>query len=157
MYLDTDQNWDLSLDVNGAPSVDVYIPTPGELEAVGAIKVRLGSAGVANFYTTPTAYDEWVFDREDIQAGWNRLYLPSASPTNQYGGGVADYSDVDRMAFIYTYIDDTAYPSAIWHDWFRTVEAQATLSGNYSYKITYVTLNGLESNAGYSSSVISFS
>jgi hypothetical protein len=157
MYLDTDQNWDLSDDVNGSPSVDVYIPTPGELEAVGAIKVRLGSAGVANFYSTPTAYDEWVFDRDDLAAGWNRLYLPSASPTNQMGGGVADYTDVDRMAFIYTYIDESAYTSGIWHDWFRTIDVGGTLSGNYSYKVTYTTRYGIESNAGPASDTISFS
>jgi len=163
MYIETNTatsshaNFDVTDDINGAPSIDIYIPTPLDLEAVGAVRVRLGAAGLCSVGAS-IAYDEWVFDREDLAAGWNRLYLPLDSPTNQNYGGLQDPTTVPAFGVVFTFIDDAARASEyVGLDNLRSVDVGGTLTGNYSYKVTYQTRYGVESNAGPASETITFS
>lgn len=146
-------NMDLSDDVNDTPTIDIYVPTPGELESAGAIRVRLGTD---DDMADGGTYDEWVFDRSDLSAGWNELDLDITAPDNQASGGAADYSAITGLLVRATYVDDSAYTEGVHVDNLKKVATGGVLSGNYSYKVTYVTKYGLESNAGPQSSTISF-
>jgi len=130
----------------------MFLPagTLQKLAASGsAVEIRFGNAGLANA-------DRHTFSLGELVPGWNLLSMVLTAPDSQDGTG-ATLSAIDTWRFTVNFASAATTQSGIlwdrlyYNDEGRPVAAAGapgSLNGTYSYRVTFLTENGLESNAG---------
>ena len=138
-------NMDISTAVGNTALLDVFVQTPSDLENTIGIEIWLGEdTGFASAAV-------YAFSGSSLEIGANTLSLDLLNPTRGIGGGVS-LADVDffRCRFIYasaTTTDTKTYAV----DNFRIntpTSSGGAITGTHSYRVSFVTKYGLESNLG---------
>lgn len=146
----------LTDDISGAGEDTVYVwlfVPAGALQKLAvsgtAIEIRFGNAGLTNA-------DRHNFSVGDLFPGWNLLSFITSSPDSQDGGG-ATLSSIDtwRLRIIFKAAAQTQ-SGFLWDRLYYNDEGRLTsaaggsgaLTGTFSYRVTFLTEYGLESNAG---------
>jgi hypothetical protein len=114
-----------------------------------AAEIQLGDAGLVNA-------DQWQFEVGQLHAGWNLLSIVLVSPSASTGTG-ADLTAIDtiRLSFFTEQVAATQ-DGFRWNQFFATdpgypdvaLGGVGAVIGNVSYRVTYLSRNGVESNAG---------
>lgn len=137
----------------------VFIPA-GTLQKTAtsgtALEVRFGNSGLTNA-------DRHAFSIGDLVPGWNLLSMVTTSPSSQDGAG-ATLSSIDTWRFTYNFTGAAQTQSGFLFDELHYMnEGRATaaladsdgaLVGSFTYRVTYLSEYGHESNAGTASSSI---
>lgn len=133
---------DFSTAVNDEATIWVYIPTPTNLDANNAVEVWLSED--SGFSTTT---DVWTFARPS-SAGWTQLTLDLTTPSRQEGAGV-DLTAVDYVRVRFRFIGNTVAEDGYRIDALQFITSGGgALTGAHTYRVTYLTKYGTESNAG---------
>jgi hypothetical protein len=138
---------DISDVVGSKALLDVFVQTPGDLEQTIGIEVWL-SENTA--FSSAAVYS---FSGASLDAGANTLSLDLTNPTRGVGGGVS-LAQVDFFRVRFIFADATAVTGASLLyavDNFRVntpTNADGAITGVHSYRVTYITKFGLETNAG---------
>jgi hypothetical protein len=116
--------------------------------AAPAILIEIGDTTFAN-------NDQHYVFYGDLLAGWNLIQLDLDNP-DASGGAGATLSNIQKVQ-IWVFTNNNADTfSGVLFDWWYTTDREdcgivgggaGNLTGTYSYRFTYVTKNGLESNA----------
>lgn len=137
----------------------VFIPA-GTLQKTAtsgtALEVRFGGAGL-------TDADRHAFSIGDLVPGWNLLSMVTTSPSSQDGAG-ATLSAIDTWRFTYNFTGAAQTQSGFLFDRLHynnesrvtaaLADSDGALVGSFTYRVTYLTEYGQESNAGTSSDSI---
>ena len=132
-----------NISAQGSFQIWMYIPTPANL-AASAITVQIGDSGLVNTNT-------WIVPQGTVASGWKEYSfdLSQSSSYNQTGtgaplGAVTDIS----VTFNFTAVGrlEDGYRVDSCH--FNQLSGSGPLVGNYTYRVTFVTKSGVESNAG---------
>lgn len=138
----------------------VYIP-PGTLQDLepsadfptdrSAIEIWLGDAGMTN-------RDEWAFGVGELVPGWNLLSITLTVPDDDNGGGLTSLAAVDTIRLIVnTATAGDTFTNILWDNFYRvdlgeptaaTPSVAGNVTGNVSYRCSFFTEYGVESNAG---------
>lgn len=144
---------------DGVFFVWLFIP-PGALQKLAssgpAAEVVIGDAGLVNA-------DRHGFLVGELLPGWNQLAMSTAAPDSQDGTG-ATLSAITDIQLRLNFLDTTTTASGFaWNKLFwqdpSTPEVAAgeagVVSGTVTYRVTYLSENGVESNGGAPSSSVS--
>lgn len=155
----------LTDDISGAGEDTVYVwlfVPAGALQKLAvsgtAIEIRFGNSGLTNA-------DRHNFSVGDLYPGWNLLSFVTSSPDSQDGAG-ATLSSIDtwRLRIIFKAAAQTQ-SGFLWDRLYYNSEGRLTsasgvagsLAGVYTYRVTYLTEFGVESNAGTPSTSLTLS
>jgi hypothetical protein len=121
-----------------------------------AVEIVAGDSALTNA-------NHYTFQVGDLFPGWNLLSWTWSSPNSQDGSG-ATLTDVDAFRFRFeTSAASTVLSGVLWDKFYTTSEGRPTVAlgaagnptGTFTYRTTFLTENGLESNAGPASASIS--
>jgi hypothetical protein len=150
----------LAMDISSAGQdgafVWLFIPA-GALqkmeETPPAVEIRYGNAGLGNS-------DKHYFGVGELFPGWNLLSMVTSAPDATSGSG-ATLSNIDTLRLTLHFKNASQLQSGfLWNKFYITDEGACTATdnsnsgftaGTYSYRVTYTTEYGVESNAGPSS------
>jgi len=151
-------NLNLSAVGLGQGYVWLYLP-PGALQKLAAsgaaVEIIAGDGSLTNA-------DHYSFQVGELLPGWNLLTWVWGTPDSDDGTG-ANISDIDAIRYQYNVTGAAVTLSGVlWDKFYSTDEGRPTValgaagnpSGTYTYRITYLTEYGLESNAGPASEEI---
>jgi hypothetical protein len=136
----------------------VYLP-PGTLQKLAtsgtALEVRMGGASL-------TDSDKHAFSVGELVPGWNLLSLALDAPDSETGTG-AVLTAIDTVRFtVNTVQTSTTFSGLLWDNLYRVdlgkptaaVNAAGNIDDTVTYRVTFLTEFGVESNAGSASNSI---
>jgi hypothetical protein len=151
-----------SLAINFGTSVQAYVwlyLPPGTLQKLAtsgtAVEVRMGGASL-------TDSDKHAFSIGELVSGWNLLSLTLDAPDSETGTG-ANLAAIDTVRFTVNFSGTSQTQSGILWDAFYSVDlgkptAAVNTTGNVddtvSYRVTFLSEYGVESNAGDASNSV---
>jgi len=133
----------------------VYLP-PGTLQKLAttgtALEVRMGGASL-------TDSDKHAFSVGELVPGWNQLLLALDAPDSETGTG-ATLTAIDTIRFtVNTVASATVFSGMLWDNLYRVdlgkptaaINAAGNIDDTVTYRVTFLTEYGVESNAGSAS------
>jgi hypothetical protein len=156
----------LTIDLSSAGSdtalIYVFLPH-GMLQKLAtsgtALEVRFGGNSL-------TDSDQHQFSVGELVPGWNLLSMVLTAPDATTGSGATLASITTIRLTIEAATSGTTFTGVLWDKFYVTDEGAPTLAdsgvtgstaGTYTHRVTFLTENGLESNAGPASSAITTS
>lgn len=139
---------DLTDATSGQATIWLYISTAWFLNQGAAVKIRLGNFDGGGDHS----FNEYHFSRNEIDDGWVELAIDLANPD------VVEQAEVDLSAVDYIRVTFVFRNQNTQEDNYRVDELRkettGNLTGTVSYKITYESRWGVESNAGPASEFV---
>lgn len=152
----------LSLDFSalGQNALYVYLFLPSgvlqQLATSAAVTVDLGTSGLTN-------YDSHTFDVGELVPGWNLLVMDVTDPDTTGGSG-ATLSSITNLRFrLTTSTTGQTFSGVLWDHMYSVANGTVTaatgsagnLTGDYTYRVAFLTEYGVISNGGPVSATVS--
>lgn len=152
----------LSLDISNAGDDDLFVilniprGALGKLASSGTVQITLGEAGLSDS-------DVHSFDIGSLAEGYNTITMDLTSPDSTNGAG-ATLSDVNEIELKIVFDAVSQTQSGFLWDFLYIVD-DSTLTatvggagnvdeGDHAYRVSYISVTGIESNLGLSSNTI---
>ena len=133
---------------------DLFAPSGLKAKlSTGAVAVRIAIG--SSLETTPNGL-RWDFTFDKITDGvWNTLECALASPTATLGTGIADLGTVQDFAVTLFLFNESVTQTGILFDNLQKKSFTAgAITGQLSYRVTFLTESGVESNASFPSASV---